>query len=222
MKFRRLFLVILIMGFVLLASFPLVWRTLIQRYYAPRIYNESTVPKKSIAIVYGAAILRNCRLSTVLRDRMETAIHLYESGKVDRILLSGDTRTTGYSEPEAMFNYAVQRGIPEEDIDIDHGGYRTFDTCYRARREFDVDQATLVTQAFHLPRALYTCERLGIDAVGVAADQRQYHGERWYEMRETAATLVALWDSLRLQPPAVLGVAPLKVAPGIDSSTRVQ
>ncbi len=222
MKFRSLFLVVLIMGFALLASFPLVWRVWIQRYYAPRIYDISTVPKNSIAIVYGAAILRNGRLSTVLRDRMETAIQLYQSGKVDSLLLSGDSRPTGYSEPIAMFHYAVQRGIPEEAIDIDHSGYRTYDTCYRARREFDVDQAVLVTQAFHLPRALYTCERLGIDAVGVSADQRQYRGERWYRVRETAATLVALWDSLRLQPPSVLGVAPPEVAPGIGSTTRVK
>lgn len=216
MKLRRLFLIILILGIVLLASFPLVWRTFIDRYYTPRIYDVSTVPKKTIAIVYGAAIYRNGRLSAVLRDRMETAIHLYDSGKVDRLLLSGDSRPTGYSEPLAMFHFAVQRGVPEEAIEIDHGGYRTYDTCYRARWEFDVDQATLVTQGFHLPRALYTCDRLGIDAVGVAADQRQYRGERWYEVRETAATLVALWDSLRMQPPTVLGLAPPNIAPEID------
>lgn len=208
MKYRRLILTMLILGFVLLASFPLVWRALIDRYYSPRIYDVSIVPKNSIAIVYGAAIYRNGRLSAVLRDRMDTAIQLYESGKVDRILLSGDSRPTGYSEPVAMYHYAVQRGVPEEALEIDHGGFRTYDTCYRARWVFDVGQATLVTQGFHLPRALYTCDRLGIDVVGVAADQRQYRGERWYAVRETAATLVALWDSIRLQLPAVLSVAP--------------
>lgn len=213
MKFRRIFLIIFILGVILLTSFPFVWRALIDRYYTPRIYDVSTVPNKTFAIVYGAAIYRNGRLSTVLRDRMETAIHLFDSGKVDRILLSGDSRPTGYSEPLAMFHYALQRGVPEDALEIDHGGYRTYDTCYRARWEFDVDQATLVTQGFHLPRALYTCERLGIDAVGVAADQRQYRGERWYEVRETAATLVALWDSIRMQPPTVLGAAPPGVAP---------
>lgn len=222
MNIRRFFLALLILGLVLLLTFPLVWRALVQRSYTPKIYDVSNVPKNSFAIVYGAAIFRNGRLSTVLRDRMETAIHLYESGKVDRILVSGESRPTGYSEPIAMFNYAVQRGIPEEHLEMDHGGYRTYDTCYRARQEFEVDAAILVTQAFHLPRALYTCEKLGIDAVGVAADQRHYRAERWYEMRETAATLVALWDSLRLRPPAVLGFAPPEIAPGIDFSTREQ
>jgi SanA protein len=222
MKFRPSFLTLLILGVVFLASFPLVWRALIDHYYSPRIYDGLTVPKTKVAIVYGAAIYRNSRLSAVLRDRMDTAINLYESGKVEKILLSGDSRPTGYSEPLAMFHYAVQRGVPAEALEIDHGGLRTYDTCYRARREFDVSQATLVTQGFHLPRALYTCDRLGIDAVGVAADQRQYRGERWYEIRETAATLVALWDSIRLQPPAVLGLASPNVVPEIDSSSRIQ
>jgi SanA protein len=216
MKLQRLFLITSLLGVIFLASFPFVWQALIDRYYTPRIFDVSTAPKKTIAIVYGAAIYRNGRLSAVLRDRMETAIQLFESGKVDRLLLSGDSRPTGYSEPLAMFHYAVQRGVPEEAIEIDHAGFRTYDTCYRARWEFDVDQATLVTQGFHLPRALYTCDRLGIDAVGVGADQRQYRGERWFEVRETAATLVALWDSIRMRPPAVLGVAPPNVSQEIN------
>lgn len=219
MKFRQIFLVTSLLGLVILTSFPLVWRVLIQRYYATRIFEVSTVPRSSVAIVYGAAVLRNGRLSAVLRDRMDTAIHLYESGKVDKILLSGESRQTGYSEPLAMFYYAVQRGVPDSAIDLDHGGNRTYDTCYRARQEFGVGQATLVTQEFHLPRALYTCERLGIDAVGVIADQRHYRAERWYKVRETAATLVALWDSLRLQPPAVIGVPQPNFKPGINTNS---
>ncbi len=98
-----------------------------------------------------------------------------------------------------------ERGIPAEDVEPDFGGRRTYDTCYRAHNIFAVESAILVTQEFHLPRAIFTCRRLGLDAVGVSADLRPYRGARWYELRETAATLNALWDVIRQKPPAVMG-----------------
>ena len=101
--------------------------------------------------------------------------------------------------------YAIERGVPSEDLQPDFGGRRTYDTCYRAREIFQIDNAILVTQEFHLPRALFTCNLLGIEAVGVAADLRPYRGARWYEFRETAATLNALWDIIRQARPPVLG-----------------
>jgi SanA protein len=104
-----------------------------------------------------------------------------------------------------MMAYAIQRGIPQADIQPDYAGLRTYDTCYRARYIFQVESAVLITQDFHLPRALFTCNALGVKAVGVTADRQQYRGARWYETRETAATLVALWDVVSGQKPAVLG-----------------
>lgn len=189
---------------VLLAALPIFWRNIVKRYYDRHIYLVDSTPQRGAAIVFGAAVYGNGRLSAVLRDRMDTAIALYDAGRVEKIIVSGDNQDQYYDEPGAMMDYAIAAGVPSERIARDKSGHRTYDTCYRARHVFGVDNAVLVTQAFHLPRALMTCRALGIDAVGVAADLRPYRGARWYEIRETAATLVALWDVARRQPPPVL------------------
>jgi SanA protein len=196
---------VLFILFLSLTLAPLVWRRTVRSYYAGRINTPSSAPSEQVAIVFGAAVYGNGRLSSVLRDRMETAITLYQSEKINKILVSGDNSFDDYNEPGAMMAYAIERGIPPEDIQPDYGGRRTYDTCYRAREIFQLDSAILVTQEFHLPRALFTCRLLGIEAIGVSADLRSYRGARWYEIRETAATLNALWDVIRQNPPAVLG-----------------
>lgn len=195
----------MIMLLLLLALAPFIWRRAVRSYYNGRIYSPSSAPEKRAAIVFGAAVYSNGRLSSVLRDRMDTAITLYQNGRVNKILVSGDNSFDNYNEPAAMMTYAIERGIPQQDIQPDFGGRRTYDTCYRAREIFQLDTAILVTQEFHLPRALFTCRLLGVEAVGVSADLRPYRGSRWYEFRETAATLVALWDVIRQNPPPVLG-----------------
>ncbi|MEW5985400.1 MAG: ElyC/SanA/YdcF family protein [Chloroflexota bacterium] len=199
---KILFTALLLTGLV---AFPFVWREEIKRYYRPRIYTVSSAPPAPVAIVFGAAVYGNGRLSPILRDRMDTAIQLYESGLVQKLLVSGDNRTADYDEPGAMMGYASERGVPPEAIQPDYGGRRTYDTCYRARHIFQVESAILITQGFHLPRALFTCERLGLTVVGVAADARPYRDANWYELRETAATLVALWEVIRQLPPPVMG-----------------
>ncbi len=185
----------------------LVWPWAVQRYYDKRIYTVANVPAARVAIVFGAAVYRDGRLSPMLRDRVETAVRLYEAGKVDTLLFSGDNHVADYNEPAAMMRYAIERGVPASAIQPDYGGLRTYDSCYRARDIFGVQTAILVTQAFHLPRALFTCDRLGIDTVGVAADLRTY-GSRslgWSRTREVPALLVALLDVVRHQPPPIMG-----------------
>jgi SanA protein len=121
--------------------------------------------------------------------------------------MSGDNRFVDYNEPGAMREYALGLGVPEEDIVLDFAGRRTYDTCYRAREIFGLEQAILVTQAFHLPRALYTCNHLGVEGVGVPADLRDYRREAqfYWQGRETPATLVALWEIHVTRPLPVLG-----------------
>lgn len=187
------------------ALFPLLWKSWVGWYYGGLIYKVSETPPRRVAIVFGAAIYSEERLSSVLRDRMETAIGLYEAGTVQKLLVSGDNRFENYDEPTAMMTYAIRRGVPEEDIQPDFAGRRTYDTCYRARHIFEVQSVVLVTQEFHLPRALFTCNGLGLDAVGTSADLRPYRDARWYSIRETAATLVALWDVIIGRAAAVLG-----------------
>lgn len=190
---------------IFLFALPWLWRWAVRTYYQQYIYTTTTVPSEQVAIVYGAAVYGNGRLSSVLRDRMDTAIELYKSGKVGKIVVSGDNASENYNEPGAMLNYAIAQGVPSADVQPDYAGLRTYDTCYRAREIFQIESAILVTQAFHLPRAIFTCRRLGIETVGVGADLRPYRGARWYEFRETVATAVAFWDTLRQVPPPVLG-----------------
>ena len=194
---------------VIILIFPLLWRTLVQRTYTPLVLAPQSVPKGRVAIVFGAAVLRNGRPSTVLRDRLDTAIQLYESGEVDKLLMSGDGNSLSYDETSAMQSYARNRGVAPEDIVRDAGGIRTYDSCYRAKHVFEVEEAVLVTQMFHLPRALFICNQLGVDAVGVAADLRQYRAQRWYSFRETFATIVALADVMTGREPQILGAVDL-------------
>lgn len=191
---------------LVLAALPLLWRGAVKLYYGRAIYDQAETPAQPVAVVFGAAVYGGGRLSPVLRDRVDTAIALYRNGQVSRLIMSGDNRAADYDEPGAMRDYAIEEGVDPADVETDRAGHRTYDTCYRARHVFKVRQAVLVTQAFHLPRALLTCEGLGIEAVGAVADRRPYRGARWYELRETAATMVAVWDVFRREPPPLLGV----------------
>lgn len=182
-------------------------RVITQIYAYPKTYSLHNVPQRDIAIVFGAGLWRDGSPTPVLQDRVATAADLYFTGKVQKILMSGDNRTEFYNEPEAMHQYALSLGVPDEVIVLDYAGWRTYDTCYRARAIFGVNNAILVTQAFHLPRAIYTCNNLGLPAVGVVADQRQYRKRSllYWHMREIPATLVALWEVHYARPLPVLG-----------------
>ena len=159
-------------------------------------YQVSDISPAPTAIVFGAGLWRDGSPSPVLRDRVETAAALYFSGKVSNILMSGDNLFEEYNEPAAMREYALSLGVPGENILIDSAGQRTYDSCFRAKHVFGIDKVILVTQGFHLPRALYICNRLGIDATGVAADTRAYstRSQIFWHVRESFATLVAFWE----------------------------
>lgn len=183
-----------------------------------RLFTVENVPKSPAAIVFGAGLRRDGTPTPVLRDRVKTAVDLYHSGKIDSIIMSGDHSTIYYNEPGAMADYAVGLGVPEEVIHLDYAGKRTYDTCFRAREIFGIHQAILVTQIFHLPRALYTCNSLGVEATGVPADVRQYRKRSlvYWNLREVPATIVALWQIYFSPPKLLLGNSE------IDSPMEVQ
>jgi SanA protein len=188
----------------MLAVLALRWW--VGREYRARIYAEMPeVPSAPAALVFGAGYWPSGRLSDALADRMDTAIDLYHAGKVNKLLLSGDNRVSDYNEPAAMAEYALARGVPRQDLILDYAGRRTYDSCYRARAIFGVERAVLITQAFHLPRALFTCDRLGLDAAGLVADRHRLFREPWYRLRETAAMARAWFDVTLLKPLPVLG-----------------
>jgi len=203
----RLWLSLGMGGLLVALTLPFVWRAGVEWAYASSIYTLEEVPSARVALVLGARVYPDGRLSPMLADRVDTAIALYRAGKVEKLLMSGDNSHADYNEPGAMMAYAIRQGVPAEDIQPDYGGRRTYDSCYRARHIFQVEEAIVVTQEFHLPRALFLCQNLGVAAVGVAADRRLYHPRSiaWSEARETPATLAALLDIIRRAPPPVLG-----------------
>jgi len=159
------------------------------------------------AIVFGAGLWRDGSPTPVLEDRVATAVDLYFSGKVKKILMSGDNRFVYYNEPGAMKTFALSLGVPEEDIVQDFAGRRTYDTCYRARAIFGLKDAILVTQSFHLPRALILCSGVGIQATGVSADRRVYttRSQVYWNLREVPAILISFWEIFVSHPEPVLG-----------------
>jgi SanA protein len=163
------------------------------------------VPPTPVALVLGAGLWGDGSPTPALYDRVATAVDLYKTGKVQKLLMSGDNRFVNYDEPGAMKALAVQLGVPAEDIVPDYAGRRTYDSCYRAKEIFGVQQAIIVTQRFHLDRALFLCDALGVKSVGVAADRRTYPPYRWWELREVLATAAAWWDVNVRHPVPVLG-----------------
>ncbi|MGH9944752.1 MAG: SanA/YdcF family protein [Pyrinomonadaceae bacterium] len=206
----------LLLGGALFAlfTFGLRWRT--HRAAAENVYrNVAAVPATheeppppAVAIVFGAGLWRNGGgPSPVLYDRVASAAELYRAGRVRKLLLTGDNRFRNYNEPAVMRDTAIGLGVPAADLVLDYAGRRTYDSCYRARHIFGVTRAVLVTQRFHLDRALYLCHALGVESVGLAADRRAYpRGARlWWQAREIPATLSA-WGDLNLwRPTPVLG-----------------
>lgn len=177
-------------------------------FAAPRTFTVDDVPVERVAIVFGAGLLRDGSAGPVLRDRVETAVQLYQQGRVSKLLMSGDNRFVEYNEPEAMRQYALNLGVPDSDIVLDYAGRRTYDTCYRASAIFQVDSAILVTQNFHLPRALFLCNSLGVASTGVEANNTYFRkvSRLYWNMRELFATVQAVWDVRVFRPLPVLGV----------------
>ena len=168
-------------------------------------YPAEDVPPARAAIVFGAGLTASGAPTTVLKDRVTIAVQLYQAGKIEKILMSGDNRFLNYNEPGAMKSFALELGLPEEAIVLDYAGRRTYDTCYRAGEIFQLDQAILVTQKFHLSRALYTCNALGLESVGVEADLRPYRDEGFWNIREIPASLIAFIQVHLTRPEPVLG-----------------
>jgi SanA protein len=182
-------------------------KLVIQLYAMPRIFKVEDVPPERIAIVFGAGLRRDGTPTAILKDRVQTAVQLYQQGKATKLLMSGDNRFVDYNEPESMRQYALDLGVPDEDIVLDYAGRRTYDTCYRANAIFQVDSAILVTQNFHLPRALFLCNSFGVVSTGVEANNIYFRkiSRLYWNIRELFATVQAVWDVRVSKPLPVLG-----------------
>lgn len=171
------------------------------------LYTEfSEVPAKQAALVLGAQVRGNTA-SAILSDRLETAAELYREKKVQKILVSGDHGSKYYDEVDVMRKNLLAEGIPAQDIFMDHAGFDTYDSVYRAKEIFGVESVIIVSQTFHLPRALFIADALGVDAVGMSANRQEY---RWSTIirnnaRESLARIKALGDILRNAKPLTMG-----------------
>jgi vancomycin permeability regulator SanA len=200
----------LLLGLLAVALMPAAaleamrWQTAGRRHSDP-----STAPSEAVALVFGAGLLPNGAPTPMLADRVAVAVELYRSGRVRKLLMSGDNSRPDYDEVTAMRNRALALGVPPEDVGRDHAGFSTYESCYRARAVFGLERAVLVTQAYHLPRAVYTCRALGIEAVGVGAPDWGVYQDSLlarYTARESVAALRALWQVHVSQPaPTFLG-----------------
>jgi SanA protein len=201
------YLLVIALAVALIAgvSAAAIWGWIQWRYSAMIETNPTALAHTPVAIVFGAGISKSGSLTPILVDRMDSAIALYRAGIVRKLLVSGDNRFANYDEPGRMYDYAVSQDVPPRDVVRDFAGRRTYDTCYRAREIFGVDRAILVTQRFHLPRAIFTCRNLGVDAVGFGADRRVYLSRRFNQVREVPASIAAWLDVKLLHPSPVLG-----------------
>lgn len=168
--------------------------------YEERIVPRREAPRAPVALVFGAGLAPGAVPSPVLAQRLDAAIALWKQGTVQGLLLSGDNSDRWHDETRAMVRYALERGVPESALVGDFGGLSTYDSAVRARTVFGVERAVLVTQRFHLPRALYIANSVGIEAWGVAADEGRPLTRR-YALRETLSRVLALGMVLVEAPP---------------------
>ncbi|MGE9974427.1 SanA/YdcF family protein [Coprococcus catus] len=147
----------------------------------------SSVSDADCILVLGAGIRTDGSPSPMLQDRLNTGIELYQNGAAPKLLMSGDHGRKKYNEVQTMKDIALDQGVPSEDVFMDHAGFSTYDSLYRARDVFQARKVIIVTQKYHLYRALYIARSLGLDAWGVSADTRRYRGQSQRDFREILA-----------------------------------
>ena len=165
------------------------------------------VPARDVVLVLGAGLRPDGTPSTFLRRRLAAAAELYAAGTVAVILVSGDNSTVSHDEPTAMRDWLVDAGVPEDVVVRDFAGFDTHDTCVRAHEVFGVTNAVVITQDYHLRRALFSCAQAGIDVVGQGVSSSSVEPAKAviYRIRELPASLKAAWDALTGRRPVHLG-----------------
>lgn len=203
---KRLFL-FLAAAFLLIAAVPFAISAIMCAQVQNRIIplSEAAALDADAVLVLGARVWDNGSPSGILEDRLITGIAAYEAGASDRLLMSGDHGRDDYDEVNAMKDYAIAEGVPEEAVFMDHAGFSTYESLYRARDIFAVKAVVIVTQRYHLYRALYVAERMGLSAYGVASDLRTYPGMPRFEAREILARLKDFVYTLFMPLPTYLG-----------------
>lgn len=156
-------------------------------------------------IVLGASVHPDGTPSGILQDRLDDGIALYFAGAAPKIIMSGDNGTESYNECWAMKQYAISQGVPSEDVFCDHAGFSTYETMYRARHVFGAERIVVATQTYHLYRALYDAQGVGMEAIGVPSDYGEYANQSWYDIREVFARTKDFFQVLFSVPSTFVG-----------------
>jgi len=166
---------------------------------------DKNIEAYPVGIVLGARVIGATVIDGVYEDRLQTAINLYKNGKIAKILVSGDHGQVTYDEVNAGKDFLIKAGVPATDIFLDHAGFDTYDSIYRAKYLFGIDKALVITQNFHLPRALYFTEKLNMKALGCSADLHEYQNIGNMEKREILARVKAWFSILCNAHPKYMG-----------------
>jgi SanA protein len=184
-KKKNIKAIIIIISLFIISFFTI--NIYINLYYKKYIYSTDKAPKTQAALVLGAYVHGNGKRSvpsTILKDRLNTAFELYKKGKIKKFILSGDHGNHEYDEVNAMKNYLLRKKIPANNIFLDHAGFSTYDSIVRAKKIFQVSSMTIISQNYHLRRALFIARAKNIKAFGVQADKRRYFNLKYYKLRE--------------------------------------
>lgn len=182
--------IIISLGFLAVFIFAIV---LFVNHYVQEVGQKyitaaESVPGGDAILVLGARVYANGNVSLMLNDRLTTGYELYKKGKAKKIIVSGDHGRKDYDEVNTMKSFLMEKGVPSEDIFMDHAGFSTYESLYRARDIFQVKKVIITSQEYHLMRAVFIARELGLEAYGVAADKHIYHGAMMKsELREIAA-----------------------------------
>ncbi len=199
---KKIYTLVVVIVLAIIAVFAVNFA--IYAFSAPYIYDKnSQIPHAQVAIILGASVLSNTTLSAILKDRADEAIELYRLKKTDKILVSGDNGAVNYNEVDPVRTYLLKNGVLDQDIFLDHAGFDTYSTMYRARDIFQVSDALIVSQSFHLPRAVFIARKLGLRAYGVRADNVPVLFINY--LREVVANEKAVYDLILAVKPKFLG-----------------
>jgi vancomycin permeability regulator SanA len=195
--------VLILVGALTLGA-SMIW---VRAASAGRVYALAEVPARPVAMVLGAQVYDDGAPSEFLRARLAMARDLYQAGKVRAVLVSGDNMNFDYNEPDAMRAWLIEQGVPAEKVVADYAGFDTSDSCQRAHRIFGITEMIVLTQSFHIRRAVALCRDAGIDTVGVGDDSVAVYRRPWLvgTVREQGATVKALVDVVTGRDPAHWG-----------------
>jgi len=200
-KYFKIFLCLALLGLIAVVSVNYYVKSSTKKHIH---YSLKRFPKNDVGIIFGAGIKGN-QPSKFLKDRLDAGILLYKAKRINKILLSGDNGREEYDELTVMKNYCFNHGVDTTKIFIDYAGFDTYSTMYRAKHIFNIRKATLISQEYHLNRAIYIGQKLGIKSIGYSANKGEYLGYKYVTFREYGSVFKSFFDVLRNREPHFLG-----------------